>query len=54
MPDILNKYCSGAYEVYSVSEEMDRKLGFFGIVLLKNNITNNIEVIKISGNNLRA
>lgn len=54
IPDILEKYCSGVYEVHSLGDKMDEKLAFFGIVLLRNTITNNIEVIKISGNNLRA
>lgn len=51
---VLERYCSGAYEVYKLPKDVEEKLDFFGIVLLRNTLTNSFEIVKISNNNLRA
>jgi len=55
MPKILQRYCNNSYSVYKdLPEDVNKKLEMFGIVILKNDITGNFEIIKISKNNLRA
>lgn len=55
MPKIMQKYTSGYYSLYKdLPKELTKKLDMLGIILLKNNLTNSFEVIKISKNNLRA
>lgn len=55
MNKIMNRYRNGYFEVYDgLPEDVTKKLEFFGIIILKNTLTNNFEIVKISSNYLRG